>query len=407
VRILKITSAYPEFIRQFYVNHPELHTNSSYLQHKTALNHDLFYLCDLWTPVITPLGHEVLEVTINATAMQRAWARENNIDPTADLGDIVAAQALQFCPDVLIYEEHDETALLKVKQAAPSIRLTMTIVGSALFPSGVWHHLDLFVSCAPESVARLRAQGFAAEHLDHGFDKRILQRTAERHKAINLAFIGSLVRNSQFHLEREQILEQLVSSNIDIRIFSPSYELTLKDDAKWWMRSSAANVLDVLQKLGIERKHLDKLPIFHLITKYARKALRPVNPKLRPALKPAVFGLPMFQVLRDSKIALNIHADSSPTHASNGRLFETTGVGTLLVTDWRNNLPQLFEPDKEVVVYRTAAEAAERIRYYLAHDKERERIAKAGQTRTLSQYTYEHRAIQLVNIITQALAKMK
>jgi spore maturation protein CgeB len=115
----------------------------------------------------------------------------------------------------------------------------------------------------------------------------------------------------------------------------------------------------------------------------------------------------MFQVLRDSKIALNIHADSSPTHASNGRLFETTGVGTLLVTDWRNNLPQLFEPDNEVVVYRTAAEAAERIRYYLAHDKERERIAKAGQTRTLSQYTYEHRAIQLVNIITQALAKMK
>ncbi len=406
MRILKLTSAYPEFLRQFYLAHPQLNTQSTYAEHKAGLDRDLFYLCDLWTPVITPLGHEVLEVTVNAEAMQRAWAREHGIDPNLPLGDIAAEQARQFRPDVLMYEEHDEAELLRVREAAPSIRLVFTIVGSALFPSGVWHHVDLFVSCAPESVQRLRAQGFRAEHLDHGFDARILTHLQTRKRYIEMTFIGSLVRNSQFHLEREQILERLVDLKVDLQIFSPSYDLTWRDDVKWWLRNGAFDALMWAQAHGVSRQHIDRVPGLNLVAKYARQAMRPINPKLKPLLKPSVFGLPMFQVLRDSKIALNIHADSSPTHASNGKLFETTGVGTLLVTDWRDNLPQLFTPGSEVLAYRSPDEAAELIRYYLDHEAEREAIAAAGQRRTLGHYTYAHRAKQLVSIIEQKMADL-
>jgi spore maturation protein CgeB len=107
----------------------------------------------------------------------------------------------------------------------------------------------------------------------------------------------------------------------------------------------------------------------------------------------------MFQVLHDSKITLNTHADTSTRYASNMRLFETTGVGTCLLTDWKENLFELFEPDREVVAYCSAEDCVEKVRWLLNHPKEREAIAKAGQSRTLEAHTFSHRALQLDELL--------
>ena len=42
------------------------------------------------------------------------------------------------------------------------------------------------------------------------------------------------------------------------------------------------------------------------------------------------------------------------------RLFEATGSGACLVTDWKENLGELFEPDVEVVTYRSVAECVKK-----------------------------------------------
>jgi len=110
----------------------------------------------------------------------------------------------------------------------------------------------------------------------------------------------------------------------------------------------------------------------------------------------------MYQVLRDSFLTLNHHGDV-PAYANNSRLFEATGVGTLLVTDWKANLHEMFEPGKEVVCYRTAEECAEMIQYYLEHDDERESIARAGQQRTLRDHTYYERMQAFVDIVQKYL----
>ena len=107
-------------------------------------------------------------------------------------------------------------------------------------------------------------------------------------------------------------------------------------------------------------------------------------------------------MLRDSFLTLNHHGDV-PAYANNMRLFEATGVGTLLITDWKANLHEIFEPGKEVVAYCSAEECSEMIRYYLEHDKEREDIARAGQQRTLRDHTYYKRMQQLVNIVQKYL----
>ena len=112
----------------------------------------------------------------------------------------------------------------------------------------------------------------------------------------------------------------------------------------------------------------------------------------------------MFRRLRDSRVALNTHIDISPVNASNMRLFEATGVGTCLLTDWKANLRELFEPDAEVVAYRDAEECVEKVRYLLDHEAERRRIAAAGQRRTLRDHTFASRAALIDAVIREELS---
>jgi spore maturation protein CgeB len=87
------------------------------------------------------------------------------------------------------------------------------------------------------------------------------------------------------------------------------------------------------------------------------------------------------------------------------RLFETTGVGTCLVTDWKSNLGELFEPDREVVTYRSAEECVDKVKWLLEHPAEREDIARSGQSRTLKDHSFAQRAVQLDQIIRRELSR--
>jgi hypothetical protein len=85
------------------------------------------------------------------------------------------------------------------------------------------------------------------------------------------------------------------------------------------------------------------------------------------------------------------------------RIFEGTACGALLLTDSiANGLDQLFEIGREIVVYRDDQDLFDKIEYFLAHGDERERIAHAGQQRTLAQHIYQHRGQQLLDAINAA-----
>lgn len=116
------------------------------------------------------------------------------------------------------------------------------------------------------------------------------------------------------------------------------------------------------------------------------------------------WGIEMYQILQASKVTLNHHIGIAESYANNMRLYEATGVGTLLITDWKVNLHEVFEPGREVVAYRSPEECAEMIEYYLDHDGEREAIARSGQQRTLREHTYYHRAGELVGIVERYLS---
>ena len=111
----------------------------------------------------------------------------------------------------------------------------------------------------------------------------------------------------------------------------------------------------------------------------------------------------MYGILQESRITLNYHIDLAENYANNLRLFEATGMGTLLLTDTKSNLHELFEPGKEVAVYSSPEECVELARYYVEHESERDAIAKAGQRRTLRDHTYKLRMRELSALLEREL----
>ena len=111
----------------------------------------------------------------------------------------------------------------------------------------------------------------------------------------------------------------------------------------------------------------------------------------------------MYEVLARSKVTVNNHGIIARNAANNLRLYEATGMGALLVTDARPNLGDLFNVGEEVVTYRSPAECADAVRYFLDHPTEAQAIASAGQRRTLRDHTWRDRMAQLMKMIEQRL----
>jgi spore maturation protein CgeB len=109
----------------------------------------------------------------------------------------------------------------------------------------------------------------------------------------------------------------------------------------------------------------------------------------------------MFRLLARSSLSLN--QDGFSQRAVNMRHFEATGMGSVLVTEHKDDLGELFDTEREVVTYRTPEECVEKVRYLLSHESERAAIAAAGQARTLRDHRLEDRAKSLANDLEERL----
>ena len=87
----------------------------------------------------------------------------------------------------------------------------------------------------------------------------------------------------------------------------------------------------------------------------------------------------MYQTLRRSKITLNSHIDIAEREAGNMRLFEATVVSAFLLTDFKEDLHTLFEPDREVAVWRSTDDCLDVIsRFSTTHRAARRSLRPAS-----------------------------
>jgi spore maturation protein CgeB len=360
-----------------------------------------FHTGDFYSMNLKRLGHEAEDVVINSFTLQQQWATENNfightlvpaVPAHLAVTPLLTAVARRLLPgrvrralrnmvkvgpasrDKSLDERRYQIVAAQVKSARPDVvinaampftsdalmsqikRHTRLLIGQTGWPvsKGETHKCyDLILSSLPNFVEELRQQGLPSELFKLGFESSILSRLKTSQKVTAAAFIGAL---SWAHRERVELLEYLCQR----------VPMTV------WGHSQAGVAPAPESAIGKCWKGLS-------------------------------WGLENYQILADAKIALNVHADFAKDFANNIRLYETTGVGTMLLTDSKKNLADMFEPGKEVVVYRSREECAELIEYYLTHDEERESIASAGQRRTLASHTYYQRMQELLAIVRKHL----
>jgi len=109
-------------------------------------------------------------------------------------------------------------------------------------------------------------------------------------------------------------------------------------------------------------------------------------------------------VLARSRVVVNRHIEAAEGWANNMRLYESTGMGALLLTEQAPNLGSLFEPGAEVAAYADENQLVALLGELLADDERRAAIAAAGRERTLREHTYAHRIAQLAGMLQARLS---
>ncbi|MDP1578745.1 MAG: glycosyltransferase [Candidatus Didemnitutus sp.] len=230
---------------------------------------------------------------------------------------------------------------------------------------------DLVLTCLQSSAKFYAEQGANSHWMMFGFEPSILERLPIVTESVELSFVGGLELRIG-HQERAKTLAKLAA------------ELPI---ATWI--SGIPGDRTMMRQWASFLRHGEWRGFSEFPT--AALAAR----RLRLQNRGELFGIKMFSQLAASRMTLNIHIAAAGEQAANIRLFESTGVGTCLVTDWKPNLPQLFEVDREIVTFRNVEEAREKITFLLTHEAERRAIAERGHKRCLASHNYGDRLREL------------
>lgn len=112
----------------------------------------------------------------------------------------------------------------------------------------------------------------------------------------------------------------------------------------------------------------------------------------------AVWGDDLNRLMAESKIVLNI--TRGPFFAAetgiNLRIFESLAAGKFLLTDYCDEVAELFEIGKEIETFKSSSELREKVEYYLANPQKRLEIARRGYLKFVEHFTWKVRVKDLL-----------
>lgn len=184
------------------------------------------------------------------------------------------------------------------------------------------------------------------------------------------------------------------------RDYIDTFHSAVGHDQVYWLPLAAAP--DVHRKLDLPKIYevgfVGNIALAHRSTSRARR-LRLIAKRFRTndfyrQYTPEQVG----QVYSQSRIVFNTSIAGDVTM----RVFEGAACGAMVMTDSvANGLGELFEIGREIVTYTDDADLLRKIEFYLAHEDEREQIARAGHHRALAQHSYGHRAKTILDRVAE------
>ncbi|KPA19307.1 Macrocin-O-methyltransferase [Candidatus Magnetomorum sp. HK-1] len=362
MKFLQILTFYEKYLIDFYTYNKQI-VNYSYKDQLNELIRDGFGASHIFAPYLNDLGYDSHLVIANNSPAQLQWAKENNIhheNKQEILIDIVKKQVDLIKPDILYF--------------------TDPVTFDDSFINTLNHRPNLIIGW--------RAATFLQNTKLSKFD--IILSNAE------------IFRQKSFELGAKSF-----------EFFFPGFPDFISNIVK-----NESPKLDIVFSGNVSGEHRNRLEYLKIITNYSNKRSNLSTaffiPELHPNSLPLniqklnngpCWGINMYRALKCGRIVLNIDIDFGD--GGNMRLFETTGVGSFLLTQYQDKVAKYFEPGKEVETFRSPEEMIEKIEYYLKYPQKREDIAYRGQQKCLSEFSIKNRAIDFDNIIRKYMSKKR
>ncbi|OGY79335.1 MAG: hypothetical protein A3B74_00620 [Candidatus Kerfeldbacteria bacterium RIFCSPHIGHO2_02_FULL_42_14] len=362
MKILILDTYYPAFLDDFYHRYPTI-SDEKYEDQLQALLNQQFGTADFYSKNLRLLGHEAKDIIYNAESLQNKWAQEHNIHFKYNITEIIPIlyrylqkrwperilldQIKNYQPDILYIQNVSVLSSGFLYRIKPSLKMLVGQIASPFDSKIDLSVYDLLISAAPNFVQHFRQRGYASERLKIGFESTILSQLKKNRITWNTIFIGGFTGP---HLKTTRLLEKVA---VEVPI-------------DFW---------------GYDAYNLDH------------------DSPIRQRFHGPVWGVEMYSVLHNSKIAINRHVDEAENYAGNMRIYEVTGTGTLLITDMKDNLGELFKIGEEIETYSSPEELIAKIKFYSHNESARQKIAHAGQQRTLKDHNYYQRMKELIQIL--------
>jgi len=361
MRIAIVDTYYQSALNEIYKNLVNVTEKDFGFQKKKVL--DFFFgTSDSYSFYLNQMDCAVIDIIANCEQIQKQWYREyfNELPLVGKLKaslrtlkspnviQIAIMQISQFKPDIIYCQDLNFFPIEALEYIKSKKILLVGQIACPLPNQKILNSFDLIISSFPHYVELFQKNNIKSEYLAIGFDPRVLNNINNSQTKVAASFVGGI---SKAH-------------------------------------SSAINTLEYLA---------DKTPIEFF--GYKEDGVLSHNSPILKKHHGERWGLNMYSQLVASDITLNRHIEVSENYANNMRLFEATGVGTLLLTDHKDNISEYFKIGKEIVTYRSKEEAKEMIDYYIHNQDEAKSIAIAGQERCLRDHNYKKRMETLKKIL--------
>lgn len=358
MKFLQLQPVYDSLLAEVYRKNKDLSSQSYDFQLNKILTENFsssHYLVD----EMNALGLEARVVFPNAISLQQQWGSENNIVTK----NVLVEQINQFDPDIIYIVGAIgilDSSIIRCLKRKPKVIIGW--LGSSIPFKTDWSEFDCILSGLPKL----------------------------RSSALNLGAKNSFEFYPGMPLN---IFEHFPKPN-DI----PKYDIVFVGQCNQIQHARRAEYLTLLAK-----KELN----FGLFLSGDTSHLPSIVQNLDNGPR---FGFDMLKTIHDSKISFDCRAkhsfedeDIGCDHTVNMRIFESTAVGSLLITEEYLNLHQLFEPEKDIITFKSGSDLLEKIFYYLKEHDLRQEISLEGKKTCLEKHNLRSRAADFLCIVDELL----
>lgn len=400
MRIAFLTSIYPAHAEKIYKENLTLKNQTSEQQMEYIRWHALSSYVR-WFELLEEKGFITCLFNHNLPEVALTWARENKFQPKTSnpINEIGLEKIRQFKPDViflfapLTYLKNNFLNELLIKLSKrPKL---IAWYGANCGNEDIFRSFDLTLSNSKHLVNSLRKRDIKADFLQHAFDPIIIEKIKIPKERLNrVAFFGNLDVTTNDFRERTRLFEEISNRTNLLDVYGEhktpsSVEISKNKLLRIRQRvSSCINQFVTNQKFTYwsDEKNLPQSPWL-------------LSRNFCSRIKPSLYGKEMLQQLSSYHIALNYHNKHTGDFACNMRLFEATGVGCALITDFKSDLNEYFENDKEVVSFKNEEDLLEKIKYLKNNVSVTKTIGIQAQKKCLIQFNTKNQLSILKNFL--------